>query len=246
MTYLSLLLHSCRALVYCWSIVLFLFAFPNSVRAVAITDPVGDFLPTYTGTQAGDLDVIAADVILDGNQLVFSGTVNGTVGTTAGTYYVFGLDRGLGAPIFALSGSPLLPNEDKVLFDAAVVISGDGLTGLVADLSTGAPVITPFPTSDITISGNTVTATLPLSLFTTSPAFLPPQQYAFNLWPRLGLDASNNAQVSDFAPDNATASVSPVPEPAGLGLAAFGILFWLFRGRGRTSEPSRAVTASDY
>ena len=49
-----------------WRLVVLLIALamPRPVRAVAITDPVGDFLPTYTGPKAGDVDVVAANVVL--------------------------------------------------------------------------------------------------------------------------------------------------------------------------------------
>src|SRR5262245_27928565 len=62
-----------------------------------ITDPVGDFPATYGFPQVGDLDVVSAQVIFTGSEFLFSGTMNGVPGTTPEAFYVWGVDRGVGA-----------------------------------------------------------------------------------------------------------------------------------------------------
>ncbi len=43
--------------------------FQPDAQAVAIRDPLGDFLPTYTGPKGGDLDALGAEVTLKGDRL---------------------------------------------------------------------------------------------------------------------------------------------------------------------------------
>src|SRR5262245_50789143 len=73
-------------------------------RAVpaAYTDPVGDFLPTYTGPQNAGLDVVAHEVIVQEDRMIFHGRMAGPVAATQaiGGLYLFGLDRGQGTPRF--------------------------------------------------------------------------------------------------------------------------------------------------
>ena len=68
------------------------------------------------------------------------------------------------------------------------------------------------------ITGNAFSVIVPANLLP-STGFLP-QQYGFNLWPRLGL--GNNNQISDFAPQNALLSIAPVPEPRTWAMMLFG------------------------
>ena len=63
-------------------------------HATAITDPVGDFIPSFTGVQTPDRDVVSASADLVNGTFSFQGTFNGAVGSTAGTVYVFGVNRG--------------------------------------------------------------------------------------------------------------------------------------------------------
>lgn len=96
------------------------FAFTGAgAQAQSITDAVGDFLPTYTGPQSGDVDVVSAFAGYNaGNDTFsFSGTFAGAVGTTAGAFYVLGLDRGVGTERF-VTGSPSVGQGVK--FDVAI------------------------------------------------------------------------------------------------------------------------------
>ena len=66
----------------------------------AISDPVGDFLPSYTGVPDPGLDVVVheAAYLEDEGRVVFSGTMNGPIAETQaiGGVYVIGVDRGQG------------------------------------------------------------------------------------------------------------------------------------------------------
>lgn len=67
-------------------------------QAQSIIDSVCDFLPTYTGPQNGDFDVVSAfaGYSADTDTFSFSGTFAYTVDIKPGAFYVWGLDRGAG------------------------------------------------------------------------------------------------------------------------------------------------------
>ena len=198
--------------------------------AVPITDPVGDFLPTYvaSGRPTGaDLDVVAAEVIYHpgSHQFEFIGTLAGAIGTTPAAggesvLYVWGVDRGAGTERF-LAGTPSI--GDGVAFDSVVILRPDG-TGTVNRIVGGGATILPAGTA--LISGNTISAFLDETL-------LPSQgkdfsDYTWNLWPRFG--GGNNAQISDFSPNEASGTIDAanarvtVPEPSSLALLGIGAL----------------------
>lgn len=170
---------------------------PDANRASLTRDATGDFLPSYTGPRGADLDVTEAEATFNGSTFTFTSTQAGAVGMTAGGFYVWGIDRGRGTSRFA----DIAPG---VRFDAVVVVRPDG-TGAVTDLTSGsAPVSTPLPAGSITVSGATITARVAAALLPTQG--LAPAAYTVNLWPRNGV--GNNAQISDFAPDNRNAPVA--------------------------------------
>jgi hypothetical protein len=179
----------------------------RSVPAL-ISDPVGDFLPTYTGAQAPGLDVVAHETVYleDQGLVVFYGKMAGPIAPTqeVGGLYLIGLDRGQGTTRFR--NPPAAPPVigPNVSFDSVLRINPDG-TGLFNNLVAG--VSTPLDPADIHVSGDEFTASVPLSLLQPA-ATRPPQEWTYNLWPRNGL--GKNAQVSDLAPDDGNSPVQTI------------------------------------
>lgn len=203
-------------------------ALSGTTSAALITDAEGDFLTTYTGPHDPGLDVLAHEVTLTADRLVFFGRMAGPIAPTeaVGGLYITGVDRGQGTARF-LSGTPVIgPN---VLWDLIVRINPNG-TGLVNNQVAG--VVTQLDPRDISISGNDYTASVPLSLLLPS-ATRPPEQWTYNLWPRNGLVPGHNEHVSDLAPDDGNSSVQVVPEPSALILAGLGLPALLRRRRTR-------------
>jgi PEP-CTERM motif-containing protein len=179
--------------------------------ASPITDPAGDFLPTYTGPMNGDVDVLSSEVTYNtkANTFTFAATFNGPVNTTPNALYVWGIDRGAGSELL-LGGTP--PIGAGIPFDSVfVAVPGAGV-GLVNLLDGSAATTVP----GLVVSGNSVMETISASLLP-SKGFAP-SAYLWNLWPRVGSDNANNAQISDFAPDNTIVPVTVTPEPATLAL----------------------------
>ena len=174
-----------------------------SAQSASVWDATGDFLPTYAGPHAADLDVTSFSVHYDAAAMLFTlgATFAGNIDPATGGTYVIGVNTGTG-PLhpFAALGQP------NVIFNQAISIREDG-TGNI-----GATVLDP---SWIAIAGNILTVKVPLSLLPSTG--FQPDRYGFNLWPRLG------GSISDFAPENATLAAA-VPEPAAWGLliAGFG------------------------
>jgi hypothetical protein len=200
-------------------------AFTALPAHAVILDATGDFLSIYTGPLAGDLDVTAVDAILSGTgEVTLSGTHAAPIGTTVGAAYVWGIDRGAGTEALAALDPPA---GRGVTFDSIVALAPNG-TGAFIDLVLGGAPQALDPSS-ISIAGSTISVTL-------TEALMPSQgftfaDYRYNLWPRFapgGANPADNTQISDFAPDASTFTASgpatSVPEPAGLGLLAGGIL----------------------
>lgn len=187
-----------------------LLALPMLTQAAdSISDPLGDFLPTFAGKPeaSADLDVLGATVTYNpgADLFTFSSEQAGAVGSTASGLYVWGVNRGAGAAGFAANGIT------GIFFDAVVLLRPDG-TGSIGGAA--------LPAGSVTVAGNTITGVVSGALLP-STGFLK-SNYTFNLWPRNTL-FSGFAAISDFAPNNASFTAVPVPEPASLLLMALGV-----------------------
>lgn len=181
--------------------------------ALAVFDPGGDFLPTYTGPQGGDVDALHTTVLYDGTSFWFSATMNGNIGSSAGAFYVWGFNRGAGTARF----SPALPNTENILFDSVVIARPDGSLTVSRIVGGGT---TSFAAGTANIIGPTLSFAINKNELPTQGLSF--ENYTFNLWPRVG--SGNNNQISDFAPDNANSAVTVVPEPATMGVLGFGLV----------------------
>ena len=198
-------------------------AFPNTATAAPVTDLANDFLSGFTGTKNGDLDILSTFAIFDGSVFHVGGTMNGPIGTTNPSLYVFGFNRGVGTAGFAAVG------ETNVLFDAVVTMTGTGVTAGRLTLPTPATTFT-LPAGAARIAGSTFEIDIPVADLPSNG--LAPAQYGINLWTR-DQSQTGNAALADFAPNNAT-FVASAPEPLSLVVLAVGLIgLGVVRGRVR-------------
>ena len=187
-------------------------SFSMPARAAAISDASGDFLPTFVGTQSGDLDLLSVSATFDGATFRINATLNANVGTLPTSLYVVGFDRGASTSNFASLGFP------GIVFDSIVTMTGAGVTGgrdLVANSA-----IT-LPGGSVHISGATFQLDIPVALLPSQGAT--PLLYGISLWARDASGASGNSQIADFAPNSAVFNASSVPEPSSALLLTAGI-----------------------
>lgn len=205
-------------------------AVPQQALAVVVGDSTGDFLPTYTGAQGGDLDVVSIDVTRNGSSIFLQASLAAAVGSTAGALYVWGIDRGQGTARF-VAGTPSV--GAGVLFDSVVVLRPDG-TGAFVDLLNAANNFALAPGA-VVIDGASITGTLAISAVPSTGFAV--ADFGYNLWPRLG-SIAGNAGISDFAPDASVVTASFVPEPGSWALLLAG-----FAGTGIALRRRRVVSA---
>lgn len=178
-----------------------------SAHAFPFIDASDDFLSSYTGARDADLDVVQADVVIDpqAQTITFSGTMKGDIDRKSKKLYAFGVDRGRGSVgrdlVFqgAIGGEPKIGSG--VRFDSVALLTASGQALFFDALDPG---FKPLPGVEVTITGNQITATLPLSLFPSQGSTY--KEYTYNLWPRAESSLANT-QVPDFAPDNGNAPV---------------------------------------
>ncbi|PCD02961.1 hypothetical protein COC42_00530 [Sphingomonas spermidinifaciens] len=171
--------------------------------AQAISDPAGDFIPSFTGPKNGDLDLIRVEATFDGAKFRLDAATAAPIGTTPTGLYVWGFNRGKGTAGFAAIGAT------GVLFDSVVIVNPRAGTVTVRDLISGTG--TTVPASAIKISGNQISAEIPANLL--SPQGLEQAKFLVNLWPRSA--NGGNETIPDFGPDNAnTRLVLAFPTPA--------------------------------
>lgn len=193
--------------------------------ALAVTDPAGDLLPSFTGTPNPALDILAAQVVFDAGTQRFelSATTAGPIAGVPGLAFAFGFDRGGAANTpFAAIGQP------DVRFNSVVSLRADG-TGSLG----GTPVST-------WIDGATIHASVEASRLPGDGRG--PSEFTWALWSQ-DLAVAGLARNADFGP-GANVQVSSVPEPGSWALLAAG-LGWLARRRVAAGRSASASASAD-
>jgi hypothetical protein len=188
----------------------------SPLHATTFADPSGDLLATYTGPHDSDLDILSGSAAFNDSDLLLSSTMDGPIGTTTGSLFLWGVDRGAGTDRLITSGPPAVGTPD-LLLDAIVALLANGTGRVVLFPAIGAPVTTPLDPSLITISGDTISARIPRSMLpTTGFAF---DDYTYVHWSRSVVGGQQF--IADLAPDASTTATF-VPEPGVWGLLVGG------------------------
>jgi hypothetical protein len=200
-----------RKILLCASAVLALSA--GSAKALTISDPTGDFLPTYAGPQTPDLDVTAFSVQYDpvAEAFLLAADFAGVITPSDPGFYVIGVNTGTGPirPFTTLEGG------DNVFFNQALIIQKTGMATLGASSLTA------------TVLGSNLSVLVPLSLLPSTG--FNPGHYGFNIWPRQV--TGGLASLADFAPDNRMLAAVPEPTSWALMITGFGFAGSVLRRR---------------
>lgn len=201
----------------------------SAPAAAVISDPRGDFLSTFTGTPADDLDIAAAVVLIDEDILQFGGVVFDRIGISAQPRLVWGIDRGAGTAGLAAGTPPLGAN---ILFDAVLSFGADGSGQVIAFNDGAPPTVTPLAAGTIAVFGSVSIARIPLALLPSRGFRL--NQFRYNLWTSNG---DGNASIADFASTRSfLAEGVPEPDSWALMVIGFGAIGLIQRRRCVGSE----------
>jgi hypothetical protein len=201
--------------------------------AATIVDPSGDILSTYVGQVGPDLDILQFTVELQGGAFLFNVLLGGAPGTTALAKYNIGVDRGAGTNTFPVS---LRPGASQ---DAVINFTPAAIAGEVRLFEGGAVVTTtPLSSGAVTISGNTVSVVVPISMLP-STGFAP-EDYTFLLWSRTQLAPGVQPQlgIADFAPNEGLLSLVPEPSTWAMMLLGFGAVGFMVRRSRKLGAPA--------
>ena len=199
----------------------------GSGAAQAASDPVGDFLGTYTGAQSAKLDLVDAQASFTGTHFNLSLKAADAIGGLPGALYVIGIDRGAGTPRLNVLSDPDL--DPSVRWDSLAVLLPDGTLRVVTFPAAGAPTITPIFGGSV-VDGDTISASVPFALLPTRG--FAAASYTFQAWSRLRVNPAAdgfNSEIADFGPRIFAA----VPEPASwaMMIAGLGLVGWSARNR---------------
>lgn len=195
-----------------------------SPSAAVTSDPADDFLSSFAGIRAADLDIAAAVVLIDGDILQLGGVMFDRIGISPQPTYVWGIDRGAGTPgLFA--GTPAV--GANVNFDAVLAFGTDGSGQVIAFNDGAPPTVTNLAAGTIAVFGSVSIARIPLSLLPSRGASV--NAYSYNLWTRSG---PGNELIADLASSrNFLAEGVPEPESWALLIIGFGIVGVTLRRR---------------
>ena len=207
---------------------------PEPCSATTIVDPSGDMLSTYVGPLGPDLDILQFTAEIRGGNILFDVLLNGAPGTTVGSKYNIGVDRGAGTNTFPVGFRPGA-SQDAVINLTPATIAGE------VRLFEGGAVVTTTPLSSgaVTISGNSISVVVPISMLP-STGFAS-QDYTFLLWSRTQLAPGVQQQlgIADFAPDEGLLPLVPEPPSWAMMLLGFGAIGVVARRSRKHSNAAR-------
>lgn len=204
-----------------------------TAASATVVDPADDFLSTYTGPLNGDVDILSGDVAFDGTSYFLTSTLNGSIGSTTGSIFVWGVNRGSGTARLTF-GTPSLGAD--ILFDAVIVMFPDGTLRVVTIPLAGAPTVNVIA-GGTGVAGDTLSATVSLALLG-STGFAP-EDYTFSFWSRTRVNPAldgTNAEIADFLPGSMEARTVPEPATWLSMLLGFGLIGGVIR-RTRRMKP---------
>ena len=116
---------------YCVALGMCLALTAAPAAAVTVSDPVGDYLPSFAGTQSPDLDVTSFSVAYDGTNFLLGATLAGAIVPGNNALYVIGIDTGTGVNHpFGNIGEPNVTFNQVILLSGATGIATFGATQL--------------------------------------------------------------------------------------------------------------------
>lgn len=196
------------------------FATALPLSATSVADPAGDYLPEYAGPANADLDILSASITRSTAGVFLWTRMAGAIGDTVGGATFWGVNRGTGFPGLVTSGPPAI-GPASILFDAIVVFNFSG-AGRIRTFGGGGFVDTPLDPGTVTIWGDSIGAFIPFALLPSTG--FEEEEYGYVNWSRSAL--GSQTFIADFAPEDASALASLVPEPASwaLMIGGFGIV----------------------